>query len=206
MSGYVTVDELRAYTKDVGNLDESLYSDAIEAASREIDGMCGRYFSQDAAVSAQYFWPTSYTCVPVDDISTTTGLLVDVDINGNGSYSQSWTLNTDFYLEPVNQNQGGIVGWPYTELRSTLQSKFFPTAQQYLYVRPTVRVTARWGWAAVPAAVKQATKVAATKLYKLSDAPFGVAGFDAFGAVRVRDIPEIVNLLGPFMQDRYAVA
>jgi hypothetical protein len=202
---YITVDELRAYTKDPGQLDQSIYEDAIAAAEVEVNAVCGRYFSQDAAVSVQYFWPDSNGCCPVDDISTATGLIVAVDTAGTGTWSDTWTITTDYFLEPINQNQGGIVGWPYTEIRATLASKYFP--QRYFpYVRPTVKVTARWGWAAVPAPVKQATKIIATKLYKMSEAPFGVAGFDQWGTIRVGNIPEVQNLLGPFMLDRYAVA
>lgn len=202
---YISVADLRAYIHDTGALDTTSLQAACDAAEVEVNAMCGRYFSQDSVVSAQYFWPDDYGKVCVDDISTTTGLLVDVDINANGGYAQSWTINTDFFLEPVNQNVGGIVGWPYTTIRASLTNKWFPI-RYYPYIRPTVRVTAKWGWAAVPTPVKQATLVVAAKLYKMGDAPFGVAGFDQWGTIRVGNIPEVQNLLGPFMTDRYAIA
>ncbi len=203
---YITVDDLRAYTKDPGVLDETIYEGAIAAAEVEINAMCGRYFSQDAAVSQRFFWPWDNTCCYTNDISTTTGLLVDVDFNGDGTWSQPWTIDTDFFLEPINRISSGVTGWPYTEIRATFATKYLPLRQPFLYLRPTVRVTARWGWLAVPEPVKQATKIIATKLYKMSEAPFGVAGFDQWGTIRVGNIPEVQNLLGPFMTDRYAIA
>lgn len=204
-TNYVTIDELRAYTKDTGSRDETIYQDALNAAQRQIDGVCGRFFYKTTSATAKYFWPDTFSECCTDDFWTSTGLLVDVDVSGNGTYSQSWTLSTDFFLEPLNGTQGGIQGWPNTKLSATFSSKYFPMRQTYLYMRPTVRVTAQWGWAAVPEAVKQATKIAATKLYKLSDAPLGYSGFEA-GVVKVRDIPEVMSLLEPFAQDEYVVA
>ena len=85
-------------------------------------------------------------------------------------------------------------------------TKFFPTRRGILYRRPTVRVTAQWGWAAVPAAIKQATKIAAAKSFAMSGSPFGYVSYQEAGVVRVRDIPEVMNLLDPFLQDKYATA
>jgi len=63
-----------------------------------------------------------------------------------------------------------------------------------------VRVTARWGWSAVPAQVKQATILRAVALFKRKDAPHGVAGFDGFGVVRLRQDPDVEALLQPFVR------
>jgi hypothetical protein len=59
-------------------------------------------------------------------------------------------------------------------------------------------VTARWGWSAVPAAVKTATVLRAVNLFKRKDAPHGVAGFDGFGVVRLRQDPDVMVLLQPY--------
>jgi hypothetical protein len=58
-----------------------------------------------------------------------------------------------------------------------------------------VQVTAQWGWAAVPDSVKQATKILAAEIFRLKDAPLGVAGFNDFGPVRVREVPQVSMLL-----------
>lgn len=198
MTDYIALTELRAYLHDGSVLDSGPAAAAVTAASRMVDTICGRYFSQDSTVSARYFWPDSSGSVCIDDLSTTTGLLVEVDTAGDGTWSQSWTITTDFYLEPINQTQDGISGWPYTSIQATLGNKYFPTRTHYSYLRPTVKVTGKWGWAAVPDPVKQATFVIAAQLYKLGDAPFGNAGFGEFGVMRVREIPMVNQLLGPF--------
>lgn len=203
---YITLPELRDYIQDPGQLNEVSLQAAIDAAQIEVDTVCGRTFSADTTATARKFWPYGPWNACVDDFYTTTGLIVAVDINGDGTYSQTWTLDTDFYVEPINQRVGGITGHPYNELTATRTTYYFPDRQNYLYTRPTIKVTAKWGWSAVPNPVKQATLIIAQKLYKLGNAPFGVAGMDQFGVVRVGNIPEVQNLLGPYMLDRYAVA
>ncbi len=205
-TSYVSVAEVRAYAKDTGNLHETIYQDAIESAQRQIDGLCGRFFYKTTTATAKYYWPDSTNAVCVDDFWTTTNLTVEVDSAGDGTYSQSWTLNTDFYLEPINQSSGGITGWPYEKLCATSVNKYFPLRATHLYTRPTVKVTAQWGWADIPAQVKQATKIAASKQCAMSGTPLGFIASPEVGAIRVRDIPEVMSLLGPFLQDEYAVA
>jgi hypothetical protein len=63
-----------------------------------------------------------------------------------------------------------------------------------------VRDTARWGWTAVPAPVKEATLALAEETFKMKDAPFGVAGMGEFGAIRVRANPRIVTMLSPYVR------
>ena len=49
-------------------------------------------------------------------------------------------------------------------------------------------MTAKWGWEAVPEAVRQATVIIAAETFQLKDAPFGTAGMDQFGNIyHVRD-------------------
>jgi hypothetical protein len=67
----------------------------------------------------------------------------------------------------------------------------------------SVQVTAKWGWPAVPPAVKQAAFIVAADLFKAKDSAFGVAGFGEFGAVRVgsRMNPQAQALLAPFVEN-----
>jgi hypothetical protein len=46
--------------------------------------------------------------------------------------------------------------------------------------------------------VKQACLLLAAEILKLKDAPFGVAGFDGFGVVRVGQNRRATALLGPY--------
>lgn len=196
---YITLTEFRAYIHDGSVLDIGPATAAILSATRAVNAICGRPFTQQTVATQQFFWPYSTDCCPVDDIATTDGLLVDVDIAGDGTYSQPWTLNTDFYLDPINRIYNGIPNWPYVELRATFSTKWFPLKRIYTYMRPTVRVTAKWGWPVVPDEVKQATFIGAALLYKLGDAPFGNAGFGEFGVLRVKENPIVNQLLMPYM-------
>jgi hypothetical protein len=190
---YVSLDEFRAYIKDTSTLDPAPMQNAILTASRAVELFCDRNeFYQ--ATDVRYFWPQSFNECSIDDIATTTGLLVDVDAQGNGTYNQPWTLNTDYFLEPVNLKPG----WPYEKISATFAQKFMPMRRVFQYMRPTVRVTGTFGWPAVPDAIRQAVFVAAAQLYKLGDAPFGVAGFGEFGVVRVRENPVVMQLLAPY--------
>jgi hypothetical protein len=68
------------------------------------------------------------------------------------------------------------------------------------YGRPGIKVTARWGWSAVPDPVRDATRLLATRLYLRKDAPFGnEGGFSEMGPVRiVASDPDMTRLLRPF--------
>jgi hypothetical protein len=69
-----------------------------------------------------------------------------------------------------------------------------------------VEVTGVFGWPAVPAPVVQATMLVASELFRLRDAPFGVAGFGEFGAVRVRENPKVAALLDPYCKAQSGIA
>ncbi len=65
-------------------------------------------------------------------------------------------------------------------------------------VAAPLQVTARWGWTAIPTAIKVATIYLALETFKLKGAPFGVANFDQFGPIRVRDNPKVMGMLAPY--------
>jgi len=68
-----------------------------------------------------------------------------------------------------------------------------------------VQVTGTWGWSSVPTAIKQATIMSATRLYKRYDSPLGVLGFGDLGVVRISRIdPDIASLLMPYRRIRFA--
>ena len=172
---------------------------AITAASRAIDGWCSRSFSVASSTSSRVYKADHQHRLEIDDLSATTGLTVITDEGDTGTYGTSWTITTDFVLEPFNGRVGGITGWPYTQIRA-VGARWFPSG----YQRPRVQVTsAYWGWAAVPDAVTQACYELALDLFKMKDAPFGVAGFNEYGVMRVRENKGVQMLLAPYR--RHAV-
>lgn len=197
---YITADDLRDYltvTKERPTETVELES-AVDSISREIERHCGRQFNQAGTTSARMYVPDSATWTYVDDFHTTTGLVVEVDLAGNDTWT-TWAAD-DYQLEPLNGIVEGQSGWPYYKLRAL--SRSFPVCRSG---RATVRVTADWGWAAVPDPVVQAAKILAAETFTLRTAPLGVAGVDDYGIVRVRDSRMAAAKLSKYVKRRLLV-
>lgn len=203
-NGYCTLaelkPELRIPTADTE--DDSRLEVAIAAASRQIDAHCGRRFWQDATVQTREFYANDYRRCEVDDISTTTALVVQVDDDDDGVFETTLTISTHFILRPLNAADRVPV-WPYDELVLVdAINGNFPMSSSG---RPGVRVQARFGWSAVPDDVKKACLVQSAMLFKSADAVFGVTEFaNAGAAMRVgRTInPIAAALLEPYCKPR----
>lgn len=192
-NGYCTVADLRGHLGDTGTaLNATLLERAINATSRAIDRYCGRRFWQDSAPVARLYAPDDPTIAWVEDISTTTGLVVATDPLGDGSFVTTWTA-ADYQLEPLNADRDG---WPWWRI-VTVGAYLFPTTR-----RAGLRVTSQGGWAAIPDDVNQAALIRAANLFKRREAPFGVAGTNDFGVVRIsrRGDPDVVDLLDPYVR------
>lgn len=60
-------------------------------------------------------------------------------------------------------------------------------------------ISVDWGLLEIPAPVKRATLLAASRLYRRQDSPLGVTGFGDLGAVFVRSVdPDVAKLLDPY--------
>lgn len=170
---------------------DDLIQQAIVAASRQIDRRCGRRFYAERVVSARTF-PVAgrTTCVGrrlllmVDDIASATGVSVTFASVPGGTYSPV----TDIDLGPYNAI---TLGEPLTEI--WLNSLWLP---------PTalVKVTARWGWPAVPDEIVSATQLLAARLYRRKDSPQGVLGSSEWGVTRVSRVdPDVEALISPYV-------
>jgi hypothetical protein len=139
----------------------------ITAASRKVDAITHRQFDvHTGAASVRYFRPTGCDLVFIDDAYEITA--VAVDDSDAGTYSTVWAT-TDYETDPANGiGQDGQSGWPVTALRA-IGTRGFP----YL-ARRAVKVTAKWGWAAVPDAVQEATYLLASRLAYEVAVPGGI--------------------------------
>lgn len=193
---YATLAELRAYVgiPPVDTADDAMLTLALDSASAQVDAYCDRGFDQDASPTVRVYKPQNLRELDVEPFATTTGLVVKTDDNGDGVFETTWTLGTDYRLEPMN---APTQDEPWTRLVA-LGTRWFPM----LPYRPGVEVTARFGWGAgVPSAVKQATLIQATRLFKRQVSPFGVAGSVEFGSeVRLLDEldRDVQRLLKPY--------
>lgn len=196
---YHTLAELKTRLGISDNTDNDALNAASASASRNIEKYCRRQFNDAGSASARQYYPMSSTVVLVDDFHTTTGLQVATDNDDDGDWDTIWAT-TDYVLEPLNGVRDGVAGWPYWKVKAVEANYFYATR------RPNVEVTARWGWAAVPAPVKEASLALAEEIFKMKDSPYGIAGFGEFGFVRVRENPKIVSLLMNYRRRAVRVA
>lgn len=197
---YITRDDLKLYMGLETDEVNDVVDDAIASASREINKFCHRTFHDAGSVSARVFRPLSLHAVYVDDFSTSIGLVVEADNDGDGVFEQTWA-DGDYELTPLNGVVDGESGWPYTRIVAVGYSKRFRLTR-----RTNVRVTARWGWAEVPDLVVQACKILASDTFQLKDSRMGIAGSDQFGQiVRVRDNQMAQNKLRHYARNKVIV-
>ena len=195
---YVTAAQLKTRLGISDSTDDTAITAAVNASSRWIDNFCNRRrfgFNVATAATARTYRPlTLYRCM-VDDISSNTSLVVKVDQGGDGTYETTWTNGTHFLLEPLDEVAADGGSRPYTSLTAIDSSSFPMLARR----RPAVQVTALWGWPAVPALVTEACYQLAEETFKLKDAPFGVAGVNDFGVLRIGN--QTMNRVQAMLQD-----
>ena len=149
MADYVSLSELKAALRINDNEDNTLLETAITSASAWVDGWCNRSFeAAGTAVTYRDYIPTgTFETLFIDDAVEITEIRVDDDLDG--SFADTLT-SVDWQAEPVNSTTGGL-SLPYTRIKP-FEDGYWPTWRG----QATVRVYARYGWPAVPAAVKTA--------------------------------------------------
>ncbi len=181
LAGYMTVSAV-TYADDLAN--------AINTASRQIEGWTARRFYADATATARVYWAKNARTLLIDDCHQIAS--VALSSNDDGTYDYPYTA-ADYSAEPLNGVADGLSGLPTWRLRFT--SDLLPTKSKL----PPVQVNAKWGWATVPDPIRQAALIMAGEIFKLREAPFGVAGFGEMGAVRIgRMSPQATALLRPY--------
>jgi hypothetical protein len=193
-NGYATLTQIKGYMSISDNTDNDLLEDLIESASRSIDRIANRRFYLDAVASARLYRAYSDIFVYIDDLGTTTDLVVKTDSNGNGSYAKTLTLNQDYILDPLTAPS---LSRPYTQLTMVSNTETWPIFPGLTQngLRPGVQVTARWGWPSVPDDINMACLILTADLYKRKDAPGGILGLGDLGVVRMSPIGRDVTAM-----------
>lgn len=188
-NGYATLADVKASLKITDNLDDSLIEIAVESASRLIDGYAGRYFYNAGTATRNYAATDNYM-VYLDDVQSVSQVSSTDEV---GNAYTTWDAN-DYQLEPLNGIANGL-SQPYTSIRAVKQYVW-----PFLADRALVRITGVWGWASIPTAVKQATILQASRIFKRNDSPLGVAGFGDMGVIRIgaRLDPDVQHLVDPY--------
>lgn len=198
---YVTRDELKAFVRIDDDLDDAQLDLAIASASRAVDRCCRRQFG--AAPGPRYYTAKldpvlNRMAIEIDDLMTADALHVHVDPDGDETFP---TEVTSYTLRPRN---GPADGRPWTQIViGRAASTTFPD------VPDAVRVTGQFGWDAVPATVKEATSLQASRLIARRDAPFGVAGSPQTGSelrLLAKVDPDVEVLLAPYRRRQVVLA
>ena len=194
VNGYATLTQIKNYMSISDNTDNDLLEDLVESASRSIDRIANRRFYLDTTASARLYRAYSNIFVFVDDIGTTSNLVVAMDEDGNGTYSKTLTLNTDYILDPLTSQS---LNRPFTQLTMVSNTESWPIFPGITSngLRPGVQVTARWGWPSVPDDINMACLILTADLYKRKDAPGGILGLGDLGVVRMSPIGRDVTAM-----------
>jgi hypothetical protein len=204
---YITREELKK-TLSIGS--EANYAnedidDSLDAACRSIDEETHRHFLPPADNSndeTRYYTPDSWATLEINDVDSISS--VSIDRLGNGTFSEEWTLNTDFVLEPLN---AALDNRPFERIKVHPYGTFRSFS---VNVPRSVRVEGQFGWASTPPGIVSATKIIATKLLKRTrEAPFGViaVGVDMGSQALyiARNDPDVYRLIRPFVRNKVLV-
>lgn len=166
---------------------------SLSAASRGIDNLTSRRFWLDADNSSvRYYTPENAGWLQIDDIVDVQEIATDA---GDGAFSQAWTQDADYVLEPLNAEADGI---PYDRITVLERgSRWLPVATK------SVRVTGQFGWQEVPEGVQQATVILTCKLVRrVREAPFGVIAWGDGTIARIaRSDPDVMFLVGDYIRN-----
>lgn len=185
----VTIEEFTAYMRsgntEAVNLDR--IQSALDAADRAIDQWCARaiFVADDEDTSARVYAPE--TC-----LVASLGIHDCVEIESVVENGVTLTANDDYVASPLNGLSWAGESVPYSSL--------VRYGRYWWHDGPkaTVTVTARWGWAAIPAPVAEACKMLGKDIATSRSRVGDVASFGEFGVVRLRQSPQITGLLAPY--------
>lgn len=189
----VTLAVFKVYIENqrTGSDNDARLQAALDAADRGIDIHCGRNIAVAGAASERVFRPGSPTSryLAIDDCTTITSVAED---------GSTLTANTDYVADPLNQLSQWGETWPTEGLFRV---------DRYWYwndVRTTVSINATWGWTAIPTPVVEACKMLAKDIAASREFRGDVAGFGEFGAVRIRQSPQLLAMLDDYVRPERA--
>ncbi len=190
---YASLAELKLYMGEMTtSANDSLLNICLDGASRAIDSFTRRRFWIDDAVSTRVYRSADVLCrldegdlLLTDDIAATLGVVVETW--DSTVYSTVTASTYELYPESAIG-----LGKPATGV-------LLPSARWAAHRK--LRVTAKWGWPAVPGEVRQACLIQASRLYIRKDSPQGVMGDAQWGLIRVPYMdPDVKSMLQPLQK------
>jgi hypothetical protein len=181
MTDYCSVSEIKARTGKSQTDDDTVLTALVTAASRAIDSYCNRPdgFVALSVATARVYAGSGRSWMPIDEC-TEISLVAVKDSPTDTTYT-SWAA-TDWVAFRGDPKRPNFNATPYSAIMCTAygdysaflngqyitRSGFRPDPDNDTYRGvPTVQVTAKWGYATtVPAAIKEAAVVLASRWYK----------------------------------------
>lgn len=166
---YCTVEELKAQIQKNANDSDTVLERIILSASRAIDGHCNRPegFIALAAAAPRLYSGSDLEIQRIDECTEIT--LVEVKVSASDSTFGLWAAD-DWIAFSGSADSPNFNDTPYNGLMVSGNGRFTYFTSGKLARRPglpTVRVTARWGYADdVPPTVNQAAITLAARWYK----------------------------------------
>lgn len=185
---YASLADVKEFLKISDTRDDAELLKRLPAATRRVEKDCGRRFWTTNGVSARTYRARHPELLMVDDIATTTGLIIEVGRTASG-WSTVDSGSVDFLPENAEADYRAIeilqrvVGvWP-------------------VYGSTRVRITAQWGWLAVPEDIVTATCIQTARLFRRKDAIEGIVGNSDYGPVRIsRYDADYDQLIHPYVR------
>lgn len=161
---YVQADELKEILTLQGTEFADLAIDiACETASRQIDSYKNTRYYPTEDETRYYTSDPGDQWIVIDDLSAFDSL--ELDFGDDGTYETTWTQNTQFRLEPINNPTDGRP-WNRLVLKRGYR---FPTGDA------GIKLTGTFGWSEAPIQVKQAAILLANRfLVRNRQAPLDV--------------------------------
>jgi hypothetical protein len=205
---YITREQLKSYitsnTAGVADTTDNDWLDfAVTAASRAVDRECSKHrFRQFGLLAApetryytaKWFQEAARWVVEIDDLMTTVGMVVQLDINQDDAYEVTVDNSTGYILRP---RSAPSLLRPWTQLafaRSGTRPTNWPEQ---------VAVTARWGWTTTPTTIPQATLLQGSRFFARKQAPFGTRGTPedgSEGSLEYNADPDVRAMLRPYVR------
>lgn len=187
---YIDEDEL----KEILSVAGETYADAaieiaVPAANQMIDGYMGTSFEPGEPQARIYEASPFDTELWIDDCGNLAAVAVDRD--GDGTFEEAWVEGTNYITHPAN---AVITSVPINRIEVLVGTRF-PRH------RRSVEVTGEFGWAAIPAGVREAAVLLANRfLTRMRAAPLGILVAEAENAVAMARLgridPDAAALLG----------
>jgi hypothetical protein len=197
---YGTASELRARIDKTSTADDSVLESLIRAATRNIDRACNRPdgFVADMAANARYYVGSGKSFQWIDECVSVTAVAVKDSASDDEDSYVAWTVGTvgttteaDVFPATGDPAMPDYTTTPHTLLvvgangdYSTFTGGSFTSRGGFRPLTtvsrglPTVRVTARWGYAAsVPEDVKEAALMQSARWFKRFQSAMSDTGF-----------------------------